>query len=441
MRDRDDPGRVRTACLAVLVVAASCGGGGSGGGGIGGTATSGPSGPTGPQGPSGSTGPTGPTGSPGPPGPAGPVLLERLDSAAECDGLLPARASAPVAIAWTPPAGATCGGGTADGSGHVAVPARAGDAVTWQVFTPAGAAARTFSAWPLVAQPSGWQGLGLEAVATSPGARTVLVRRFSPEGEPLGESPAVAGPAAMVLDAWSLAQDPAGGSFTAVGQTDAFHNHWSSVEGRRLDATGAARWPASVRFGAMDEHSIAFLGAGVSTTGDSLAVWQHSASLDVWWLDATGREVATAVRAEPYADVLGSAALRAFQLELSPLLDGALALRVDGVYRRAYRHLSTRTSPLPGWLADRAAWSVRFTRGNRGYALLPPAGQASPDCRQAIELLAPSGRLCGRVTLPGDGGACTTGAVDQGWDGTVVEQLARDGCAWRFWPGLLGPTP
>ncbi len=68
-------------------------------------------------------------------------------------------------------------------------------------------------------------------------------------------------------------------------------------------------------------------------------------------------------------------------------------------------------------------------------AFLP--GQASADCAQSIDLIAPSGRLCGRVTLRESGSGCTTGAVDQGWDGTVVQQSGHDACTFRWWPRLL----
>jgi hypothetical protein len=64
-------------------------------------------------------------------------------------------------------------------------------------------------------------------------------------------------------------------------------------------------------------------------------------------------------------------------------------------------------------------------------------GTLSADCTQSIELLAPSGRLCGRIVLHEDGAGCTTGEVDQGWDGTVVQQSGHDACRYRWWPRLL----
>jgi hypothetical protein len=51
--------------------------------------------------------------------------------------------------------------------------------------------------------------------------------------------------------------------------------------------------------------------------------------------------------------------------------------------------------------------------------------------------VAPSGRRCGTLTFRRDGNACVTGAIDQGWDGTVVQQASSGACGWRFWPRLL----
>ena len=109
----------------------------------------------------------------------------------------------------------------------------------------------------------------------------------------------------------------------------------------------------------------------------------------------------------------------------------------SGAWTRRFPYLGDHVEEAPGWLTSRPGFGLRNTRGARGYALLSPALVQSDDCSQRVELLAPSGRLCGRVTLKGDGGACTTSLVDQGWDGTVVQESARDHCAWRFWPRLL----
>jgi hypothetical protein len=102
-----------------------------------------------------------------------------------------------------------------------------------------------------------------------------------------------------------------------------------------------------------------------------------------------------------------------------------------------FPRLGNTSAPAPEWLASRNGWRFRFTRGNRGYAFFPPPGQQLADCDPGLEIRAPSGRLCGTIAFREEGGACTTATLDQGWDGTVVQQSARDGCSYRWWPRLL----
>lgn len=424
---------MRTTLLAVsLVLVVACGGGDAGGGPTGGTGPTGQTGPTGPTGPIGPTGPTGGTG----PSQTASVRLERLDDHAECDGLVPDHAPEPVDVRWQAPNRAVCDGGISDGSGHVAVSGRpAYGGAVWLAVGPDGSPHHQFVGLPLLSQPSGWHGLTIRPRENT-GTR-VLQQRFSPEGDVLAEADANSDPDQLQSEAWSLAQDPKGGCFTLVGEIDLFHNHWTRLEAQRFDEAGRPRWPEPLAFNTNDSREFLFVAAGISVRGDALALRQSSSAVDVTWIRPDGARVAEEMGAEPYAELTGSPDVRKYQVELAPLLDGDLAVRVDGTFRRRYPHLGTRTAALPGWLAARADWSFRFTRGNRGYALFPPRWQAAPRCDQAIELLAPSGRLCGRVTLVGDGSACETGVVDQGWDGTVVQQREKVACEWRFWPGLL----
>jgi hypothetical protein len=177
------------------------------------------------------------------------------------------------------------------------------------------------------------------------------------------------------------------------------------------------------------------MAAGVSTSGAALLLFQDSAFVRARWVEPSGVPHAEGVEPEASAAVVGEG-LR-HDLELAPLLDGSLALRSDGTWRRRYAPLAARSEPLPAWLAEHTAWSYRFTRGNAGYAALEAAGKASSDCTQRIDLVARSGRLCGRVTIREQGSGCTTGVLDQGWDGTVVQQSGKDACTYRWWPRLL----
>jgi hypothetical protein len=389
---------------------------------------------------------TPPPTTPGPtstPPPNVSVTVQRVDADAECNGLLPDRVPSPVAISRTTTPGSAapdqtlCGGGISDGTGHVAVVAGAGDGARWQVFASDGSPRQALTAWPLFAEASGWQGLRVTPVPAPDQGSVIAQVTFQPDGSPSRSNPVSLDPALVITERSSLAADPLGGSFALLADIDAAHNHWSSLRAQRFDASGAPRWPGPIRLGSRSDP-VLFLAAGVSRAGEALALWQHSAFLDLAWLDAAGATVTSAELAERAADVIGTAALSP-ALELVPLLDGSVAVRAEGSFRRVYPRLATASAPLPAWLAGRASWSLRFTRGNRGYALFPPAGQVAPDCGQTIELRALSGRLCGQVVLRAEqSGSCVTGAVDQGWDGTVIQQVTKDACSWRFWPGLLG---
>jgi hypothetical protein len=168
-------------------------------------------------------------------------------------------------------------------------------------------------------------------------------------------------------------------------------------------------------------------GLGISNAGEALVLeFGSGGGLTVRWLGRDGAPAAPAA-----TDPNGSGG------QLLPLLDGSLVVAQGTGYTRRYPHLATASVPAPAWLSARVNQTFRFTRGNRGYAFFPPAGQNSADCTQAVEVLAPSGRRCARLTFRRDGNACVTGSIDQGWDGTVVQQASSGACGWRSWPGLL----
>jgi len=358
------------------------------------------------------------------------LTVERLDDASECAALVPGSVPEPITVTLTAPAGGTCLGGTADGTGAVALGARdAAGAVTWQAISGDGRPQGAFAAETLVAAPDGWHGLATDGtlvdhVSIAPDGRVRRASAVSPD------------PAQRTGFRWQLAQDPSGGSVVLFRSVTVTGNHWNALDAFRFDASGAPRWPAAVAVSSdPDAAEPYFMAAGVSTTGAALLLFQDSAFLRARWVEPSGTLHADAADAEASAAVVGEG-LR-HDVELASLLDGSLAVRSDGTWRRRYAPLAARSEPLPVWLAERAGWSYRFTRGNAGYAALEPAGAAAPDCTQRIDLVAPSGRLCGRVTLREDATGCTTGVLDQGWDGTVVQQSGKDACTYRWWPRLL----
>jgi hypothetical protein len=309
-----------------------------------------------------------------------------------------------------------------------------------RVLSPDGAPERTIeSTWNASGTPTprpfvfpqgdGW--VVASAIDWGRPAVQVDVGGFLPDGTPRGPPTRVT-PAAGQALSWTVAEDPRGGAvFAATRNPPAGPDCDGTVV--RLDALGAPRGP-SATFG--HGSSCAVVGVAVSQASETLVVeatgpaperaWLH-------WIGADGTAALPPVDAGPLADLFASGK----PVFLAPLLDGSIVASEDGVWTRRFPHLAGGAEVAPGWLAARPRFTFRNTRGNRGYALLPPGGD-STDCTQRIELLAPSGRLCGTVTLSDPGGACTTREVDQGWDGTVVQQAAREPCAWRWWPRLLG---
>lgn len=364
------------------------------------------------------------------------MTLERIEDAGDCAGVVPERVPAAVVVRRDPDGG-SCAAATSDGTGAVVIAAVREGGATWQAYGADGAPHTAFQAEPsLVPGPQGWHAIVVTPAPPGgePGAEHVL---FGSDGQPGARTPVTPDPAQQARFRWHLSRDPAGGALVGVRSTNVSGNHWSSVLAHRFDADGEPRWPGGVRV-TTDDSALEpmFLAGGVSSQGLALVLAQDSAFLDASWLGAGGEAVAASDAGERSDGVVGPGLSPA--IELVPLLDGSLAVRSDGAFRRTYGPRATASGPLPRWLSERTASIVRVTRGGAGYAALPSAGAASPDCTQRIDLLSPSGRLCGRISLREEGGACTTGHLDQGFDGTVVQQSARDACTYRWWPGLLG---
>ena len=326
-----------------------------------------------------------------------------------------------------------------DGTGAVALGVRdAAGAVTWRAHAPDGTpSGGSFAAdAPLLSQPSGWHALGV----TRPpfGADpTVDHLAIAPSGDVVRRDRVTPDPSVAVGPRWSLGVDPAGGSAVAVRSTFVAGNHWSQVTAQRFDAAGAPRWPGGARALTADSpREPLFLGAGVSASGDLLVLSQHSAFLDVTWLDPLAAAAGGSVMREPSQAVVGDGLSHV--LELAPLLDGSVAVRADAAWRRAYAPRAAASAPLPAWLAARAEDGLRIAAGGAGYVLLPPPGRPAPDCATRVELVSAGGRTCGRVTIRESGSSCTVRSVDQGRDGTLVAQSAVDACTVRWWPSLIG---
>jgi hypothetical protein len=416
---------MRNALVVSALVVLGCGGSGS-------RTTAPPSAPSTPSTPGTPSTPSTPSTPAAPSTPSTPstpaapstLSIQTIDSGGDCAGLVPASLPAPATATFAPPPGFSCAAGTSDGTGAVALGARdaAGEGF-WQTFTPGGDARGTFQAWPVFTEPSGWQG-GV-AVRNAPGGQTVQVAvlTFSPSGGLVARVDLNDQPYPWTgIGGWELQQDPLGGS--------ALFMTWSAPNGPwrevlRFDASGALRGR-----GRIDEPY--FMAHGVSNRGDAMAL-SYTGGPSLQWIAPDGTTELRGADWDSFrAQAMGFA---------QPLLDGSLvASDASGPYGRQFPYLAAAGVPGPSWLRTYAGWTLHFTRGNRGYAFLEPAGDFRGGCDQDIDLVSPSGRLCGRITVlaePGGSGGCTTGSLDQGWDGTVVQQSQRDGCRFRWWPRLL----
>ncbi|HET8538771.1 MAG TPA: hypothetical protein VFL83_02745 [Anaeromyxobacter sp.] len=368
----------------------------------------------------------------------GTVTIDRSDASGECDGLLPR--SAPDAIS-VPAVGAplACGWGVSEGHGHVAVQMDQRQSLaTWQAFSPGGTVERTFGVAfngssvvaprPLIfPQFDGWVAATMAIWGGGPVVQVEVVGLL-PDGTARGDPTRVTPDDGQILS-WMLVEDPRGGAaFVRTGNPPAGPGCVIAVA--RFDAHGVPRGPPATFAG---HASTCVAVAAVSREGEALVVEKAEASAWLHWIRADGTEAVAPAAAGGFAGLFSSGQ----PVALAPLLDGSVVASEGGVWTRRFAHLGDRAEAAPGWLASRPGYTFRNTRGERGYALFPPGGETA-SCTQKIELLAPSGRLCGTVTLSDPGGACRTRTVDQGWDGTVVQQGPRERCAWRWWPGLLG---
>jgi hypothetical protein len=352
------------------------------------------------------------------------VIVRRLDEAAECAGLIPSSIPAPVQPDIAPLLGDGCHGGMSDGTGHVAVAvASSRFGSRYQTFFPDGMPSQQFLGQSeIFPQSEGWQTIWKSGGGSSWDPPTVDVVTFGPDGSLRRREPAV------TADMWSWAagqfEDPLGGTMIVMtGSGPPYSGIPCTGHAFRFSADGAPR-PGEATF------SCDPVAAGVSNQGESL-VLDSAAGSDRWTVNWFNPDGTAAVQGEENRDLNG---------RLVPMLDGSLVLKT-GLYEtwtRRFSHLAPASEPAPEWLAARPHWRYRFTRGNQGYALFSPTGQWTETCEPTIELRAPSGRLCGTIAFTLEGISCPRGTIDQGWDGTVVQQLEGVGtCQYRWWPRLL----
>ena len=133
-----------------------------------------------------------------------------------------------------------------------------------------------------------------------------------------------------------------------------------------------------------------------------------------------------------------------------PLVTAVLPVGEMGTPLAQIDSFATETKAPPAWLAARPHKGLHMVHGGAGYALIDPADDVA-SCGQQIEVLAPSGKSCGTASFSIAGGACRTGRLTVGYDGTVIQQLpvamepvseiapgfSEHACTWRYWPGFF----
>jgi hypothetical protein len=176
-----------------------------------------------------------------------------------------------------------------------------------------------------------------------------------------------------------------------------------------------------------------FAGATVDRTGRTLAVWTPgdpptSKAADAIWIDRDGT-AGSIFQLLPQQSNFAHDLVRATQRVGS----GLFVIGDDPVQIES---LSTVTTPAPGFVSNLHSTSFHMVHDGRGYAILP----ANPPSDCAIEVVAPSGKSCGKVSF----GGCAGLAV--GFDGTVVETLPLEStscgsgnctCKWQWWSGYF----
>jgi hypothetical protein len=209
-----------------------------------------------------------------------------------------------------------------------------------------------------------------------------------------------------------------------------------------IDAGGAVRWTRTLP----DTFSRPIV--GVDRKGNVLAIWNSDQryGAGTWvgeWFDHDGTP------GPVFQTISGD-----YPIQFYERVGSGLFLATHTSWGQ-FDAQATTMSPPPDWLASRppvalqtVALHLHMVHGGNGYAVLPTPG-SSAACEQVVEVISPSGKVCGSSTFAIGGGSCTTSSIIVGYDGTVVQQLPRErelpctaadhqcDCTYRYWSGYF----
>jgi hypothetical protein len=234
------------------------------------------------------------------------------------------------------------------------------------------------------------------------------------------------------------ANDPTGGMIHERNAVDSAENVTMLLDA--IDAGGAVRWTRALPelFARNDPKDMRI---GADRKGNVLALWQSDRRYGpgTWagqWFDHDG------------APGPVFRAYLAYPERLVERAESGLFLQGDQGWLGQFDAQATSMSPPPPWLASRPHTNLHMVHGGNGYAVLPAPGSTGA-CEQVVEVISPSGKVCGSSTFGIGGGSCTTSSIIVGYDGTVVQQLPREreapcraadhecDCTYRYWSGYF----
>ncbi len=256
---------------------------------------------------------------------------------------------------------------------------------------------------------------------------------YTPSGEPpasvFSVSPAgVKGPPQYLgSNFFTAAINPVGGAVTA--DIDTFSAGSDVVS---WDEGAHRRWTV---------HTARADWVGVDRKGATLVIRADSTPRRAFWIDPSGVAGAEFDFASQGVRLVPRVGDGFFVYDMQDSLGvGTAVAQIDSY--------AAQTKAAPAWLAARPHKGLHMVHGGAGYALIDPAGDVAP-CSQQIEVLAPSGKSCGTASFSIANGACKTGGLTVGYDGTVIQQLPSSmesypdpnwgahSCTWRYWPGFF----